>query len=221
MCYLCKAGTFIINGKTMTQVGASIQAQLQGGKLVYQGRTAMNFSPLINIGSSGALDISDPAGNYTNMIVTGTAGTLWLPSPGGSGNYPGSIKGYTGTVVQSAPTQVATMSTGGAAFGTGTGTGTALSGLTYTTPDDGQLHRVDALLDINVAVALTGGQFSLVCVDPSGSTFKPQLIAAASGTGPTSGGVTRLVGPNTTVSIVLNSAITAGSGTYWGQLWVS
>lgn len=115
-------------------------------------------------------------------------------------------------------------STGASGFALQNGTPTILS---WTAPNDGQLHRVMVFGQIHVTSAETGGQVSLQYFAPfSGSVaHTSQLFAAALGTdtnGQLLGFVPAItVGAGTTVSILQISALTAGAAVVWAEIWGS
>jgi hypothetical protein len=95
--------------------------------------------------------------------------------------------------------------------------------LTFTTPDDGQIHAVQIFATMRITTAYTGAEISLTYVDPFGSTsIVPAWIPAgsSSGTGAYRGGVSAvLANPNTAVTLIQETALTAGAGTFYGEIW--
>jgi hypothetical protein len=109
-------------------------------------------------------------------------------------------------------------STGVAGFALQDATPTIIS---WTAPNDGNLHRVEIFASENVTSALTGGTISGSIVSPAGgSPAQPQVIAANQGTGNHVGTVTGgIVEPGSTVSVIQSSAVTVGAGTVWAEIW--
>ncbi len=97
------------------------------------------------------------------------------------------------------------------------GTGTILS---WTAPDDGQLHRVSVAGSLNVNSAETGGLVQLVAVDPAGGTSYSEVApaGAAAGSHVVATPIV-IVGPGTVVAVKQESALTAGAATLWAELW--
>jgi len=112
-------------------------------------------------------------------------------------------------------------STGDAGFALQNGTPTII---TWTAPNDGQLHRVQLFIMEDVTLALTGGQCTLHVVLPDGSAYVINVCAsgAALGAHANSGGQPLyLVQPGSTVYVAQSSAVTAGAATVWAEFWAS
>jgi hypothetical protein len=109
-------------------------------------------------------------------------------------------------------------STGIAGFALQDATPTIIS---WTAPNDGNLHRVEIFASENVTSALTGGAVSGSIVSPAGGgAAQPQVIAANQGAGNHVGTVTGgIVEPGSTVSVIQSSAVTAGEATVWAEIW--
>lgn len=96
--------------------------------------------------------------------------------------------------------------------------------LSWTAPNDGSQHRILAFGSAEITSAATGGSVALVIVPPSGATGFPTVISGGQGTGFSYNGpygLPYIVGPNTTVSLVQGSALTAGAVTVWAEIWGS
>lgn len=94
--------------------------------------------------------------------------------------------------------------------------------VSWTAPNDGQMHRVMLVGLMNVALAETGGQITLNYTDPGGAVHSRTIWAAAQAAGvqyPTLAIVP--VAPGTTVTLAQASALTAGASTVWAELWAS
>jgi hypothetical protein len=120
--------------------------------------------------------------------------------------------------VESLLQQVA--STGVAGFALQNATPTIL---TWTAPNDGQMHRVLVLGEVKVTGAQTGGAVSLTFTYPDGSA-SPVASVNAGGSGAGYHGLANnvfLVAPGTTVTLAQTSAQTAGAATLWAELWAA
>lgn len=93
--------------------------------------------------------------------------------------------------------------------------------LTWTAPNDGQLHRVIVAQTAHCTSAGTGGRVNVNGTAPDGSALAVQALAANQGTGTTANLVTILVQAGTTVTLAQFSALTAGAVTAWFELWGS
>jgi hypothetical protein len=113
--------------------------------------------------------------------------------------------------------------TGAAGFTLQNATPTILS---WTAPNDGQLHRVTCFGMLHVTSAETGGQISIQYFGPFGgaSAHTSQILAAGLGTD-TAGQAPSFfnvsVGGGTTVSILQSTALTAGAAVLWAEIWGS
>lgn len=115
-------------------------------------------------------------------------------------------------------------STGAAGYALVNGTGTIIS---WTAPDDGQLHRATVYHLLAVSLTETGGLVNVTYTGPqAGATLHTTAIIAAgqaASTAGTYGGVNLelIIGPGTTISIVQGSALTAGAATLYAEIWGS
>ncbi len=99
------------------------------------------------------------------------------------------------------------------------GTGTIIS---WTTPNDGQLHRVLLLYNQHVTSGETGGQIQITTTTPDSGTHAYTIENGGSGTGFSQGSNTAyLVAPNTAVTVAQSSALTAGAAVFWAEIWGS
>ena len=116
-------------------------------------------------------------------------------------------------------------STGISGFALADGTGTIIS---WTAPNDGQLHRFTLLALAHVSSAETGGQVVVEYAGPwtGAVTHTTTLFAAGlasdggAGTAPSSTPQVT-VGPGTTVTIAQATALTAGAATVYAEIWGS
>lgn len=94
--------------------------------------------------------------------------------------------------------------------------------LTWVAPSDGNNHRVELFGQLVVTSAETGGQVSVTYTDPAGNAHTVTLVAAGQGTGPASLAVTRFViKSGSTFTVSQSTALTAGAGTLWCEIWGS
>lgn len=130
--------------------------------------------------------------------------------------------GFSGATVAAMALQA---STGVAGFNLVNGTPVILS---WTTPNDGLLHRVVFFSSIHVTSTETGGEIDIATVNPDGSA----VGGAASGDDIYAGGLSAgthtpfnyfgtIVGPNTTVQLLQGTALTGGAAILWAEIWGS
>lgn len=109
------------------------------------------------------------------------------------------------------PASVAVASTGLAGAALQNGTPTFLS---YTLPNDGQMHRIDVYALVAVgAVAETGGAVGVGFTLPNGSVVAAGTQINAGGAGANTNNqttVSKICAPGTTVTVAQSSALTAG-----------
>lgn len=108
--------------------------------------------------------------------------------------------------------------TGPAGFVLQNGTPTILS---WTAPNDGNLHRVFFIGSINVTSAATGGAVTANVTPPGGgSPAVPQILAGGQAAGNHVGLNAAIVEAGSTVT-VQQSALTVGAATTWVEIWGS
>lgn len=111
-------------------------------------------------------------------------------------------------------------STGLAGFALQNGTPTILS---WTAPNDGQMHRVMVLATLDVSSAETGGAIGVTFTDPAGNALAgANVIGAGKGAGvvaPNPGVTGMLIKGGTTVSLVQSTALTVGAAMLYGEIW--
>jgi len=107
-----------------------------------------------------------------------------------------------------------------AGFALQNGTPTILS---WTAPSDGQLHRVLVFGSLDMTSSGTGGAVSVSSTAPDGSSAS--LIMFSANANNTlhypNFPYPIVVGAGTTVSVVQASALTAGAGVLWAEIWGS
>lgn len=82
--------------------------------------------------------------------------------------------------------------------------------LTYTTPNDGQVHQVNIALGLYVSVVEVGGGVS-VNATILGQPYFNGLLPGAEGVGVHDGTLSIPCDPNTTVTVVQQAALTSGA----------
>lgn len=111
---------------------------------------------------------------------------------------------------------VATTDLAGYVFTTGGG-----NVLTWTAPNDGQMHRVELFGGTHCTAAATGGALHFNFQSPDGSNNTPIILGANQATGwHFTNNAIALVAPGTTVTIS-QDAQSAGAQTGWFELWAS
>lgn len=112
-----------------------------------------------------------------------------------------------------------TNATGTSGFAKTNGTPTIIS---WTAPNDGNMHRVIVNAVQHVTSAETGGAVTVTWTAPDGTTGTSQsLYSGGAGTGSVkaAGVANALIGPNTTVAVAQTSALTAGATTVWAEIY--
>lgn len=198
--------------------------ELNGGSCTVTGCTFLSFGATAN-------DAIHITGTYT--VISGCtftpAGALGLAiqeTTGGNHTQVGPST-FTGSYAANGPVQLAgsaSYSTWGLLATTGP-SGTALTNgtptiLSWTAPNDGQMHRILVLGNLVVSSALTGGQITASNTPPGGAVNSPVLAAAGSGAG--THGLTQVSGvvqAGTTVTVQQGSAVTAGAATLLAEIW--
>ena len=94
--------------------------------------------------------------------------------------------------------------------------------ISWTAPNDGQMHRVQVFGVVNTSSGETGGAISLSVKDPAGTTAPHQVHAGGAGVG--SSILTALamcMAPGSTVTLAQSSALTVGAALLFAELWAS
>jgi hypothetical protein len=91
----------------------------------------------------------------------------------------------------------------------------------WTAPDDGKVHRITLIAQLDVASAETGGVVNLQFTDLQGNFQSRQAFAGGLGAGFTQGAspMSFLVEAGQTVFLAQSSALTAGAATVFAELW--
>jgi len=99
--------------------------------------------------------------------------------------------------------------------------------LTWTAPNDGNMHRVLVMAVLHCTSTETGGAVSLTFTLPDGTSGSKAIFAANNTTGaigvPTSqnGPAFMLIEANTTIALVQTSALTGGAAVVFAEFWGS
>jgi hypothetical protein len=97
--------------------------------------------------------------------------------------------------------------------------------LTWTAPNDGNMHRAIVIGAVNVTVAETGGQVNAVYTDVGGNAQNQVVGSAGLGTGVTTfnnaGRQLLLIKPGIALSVSQVSALTAGTAAVYAEIWAS
>lgn len=96
--------------------------------------------------------------------------------------------------------------------------------VTWTAPNDGQMHRAIVVGEMQVSNGPeVGGQVNVNFTDPGGTSHSFQAIAAAQANGGHSLGIVASydVAPNTTVAVVQQTPLTGGNSVVWAEIWGS
>ena len=96
--------------------------------------------------------------------------------------------------------------------------------VSWTAPDDGQLHRFTAFAALAITDDETGGQVDLKWTSPDGTDQDETVFAAdlTAGSYPAdSGYLMQLVAPGSTVSWSQATALTGGASVLYAEIWGS
>jgi hypothetical protein len=95
--------------------------------------------------------------------------------------------------------------------------------ITWTAPNDGNLHRFQIFSALHVTSNETGGTIAVSYTLPDGTTTLPTLFTASQSAGAISPATTflRLMAPGSTVTIEQTSALSAGAAVMWAEIWGS
>jgi hypothetical protein len=111
--------------------------------------------------------------------------------------------------------------TGPAGYTLVNGTGNIL---TWTPPNDGQLHRVVVISSLHVTTTEVGGAIRLTYTTPDGTGAGSLSIYGGNTVGPgiaIGANNSPIVQANATVALTQTSALTSGAAVLWAELWGS
>jgi hypothetical protein len=95
--------------------------------------------------------------------------------------------------------------------------------LSWTAPNDGNLHRYQIFAQLAVTSDETGGELAIVFSAVNGTLETQQFAAANLTTGVYGPGsfswLTGLVEPGSTLTLEQFSALTGGAAVFWAELW--
>lgn len=106
--------------------------------------------------------------------------------------------------------------TGAAGFNLQNATSTIL---TWTAPNDGNMHRISVVGVLHVTSAETGGAVTIPYLAPDGSGSTTTLFAGGAGLGTTGASADRIVQAGSTVTLSQASALTVGAAVLWAEIW--
>jgi hypothetical protein len=97
--------------------------------------------------------------------------------------------------------------------------------ITWTAPNDGQLHRVLVVANADVTVITVGGAVGIGLTLPDGTVVANSIFPATQAVGHLNiggaGNATFPVKPGSTVTLSQTSALTSGAEVVWAELWGS
>lgn len=94
--------------------------------------------------------------------------------------------------------------------------------LSWTAPDDGNMHRAIFYLNLHVTSALTGGIINANWNGPDDAGYQVQIANGGYGQGTDVGSpIVAIVGSGKTVTISQATAITQGDAIVWAEIWAS
>lgn len=121
------------------------------------------------------------------------------------------------TITPVSPQLQRVATTGLAGFALQNGTPTILS---WTAPNDGQMHRAFLFVSESCTVAETGGSITWGFTPPTGvAKTGINVLAAGQAVGTYHFQDGCILGAGQTVSIVQGSALTAGAMLVWAEIW--
>jgi hypothetical protein len=172
-----------------------------------QTAAAAAYNALSPMTTKGDLIYESSAGVAARLPVGAAAQVLSV-----SGGVPAWINGL---ILQA--------TTGDTGFALVNGTPTIL---TWTSPNDGNLHRIDIVAALNVTSSVTGGKITYNYTGLDGNNHQPQIFAVNLAAGymyPNSNPspVSLVVGPNITVTVIQQSAVTAGAAVLYANLYAT
>jgi hypothetical protein len=193
----------------LTRAADMNQAAEVPGAFVFTEAGTVNAGAGFTVAGAGPYTIGTTAINWTQFSGAGeiTAGTGLTKA--------GNVLSLTG------PTLTLQATTGTSGYALVNGTGTIIS---WTAPNDGNLHRVLIFALLYVLTTETGGQITLSLTSPAAAGYTPGIFAsnlAGAGNYLPSAGTATLIQAGTTFAIRQNVALTAGSATLYAEIWAS
>lgn len=94
--------------------------------------------------------------------------------------------------------------------------------LTWTAPNDGQMHRCMVIANLDVTSALTGGAINVGWTSPGGNPASLSVIGAnGTHTVHAAGTIDFLIQAGSTLTLSQGSAVTAGAAVLYAEIWGS
>jgi hypothetical protein len=97
--------------------------------------------------------------------------------------------------------------------------GTPAIPVSWTAPNDGQVHRATIICGLHITSPETGGAVQANTTLPDGTAANPQLFAGGGAAGVFAVSADRLVQAGSTVTLTQTSALSAGAALLWAQIW--
>ena len=173
----------------------------------------------IQVGVAGAQQtfnayIPSSYGSTVDLSVLGPV----QPLPSLTGPFVVSVNGQSGPVTLGTTMDLAA-TTGLAGFALQDATPQIL---TWTTPADGNMHRVTLAGELVVTGNETGGAIQATITDPGGTIRTLNVLSGGLSAGFNAiGGTIWTVAPDTTVTLAQSSALTGGAARLYAELWGS
>jgi hypothetical protein len=158
--------------------------------------------PAATTGAQGAVQLDGTAGDIQPVGTAAAAGSVGKVADAGH--------------VHAGLSKVTATPLAGYTLVNGTGT---VSGMTWTSPNDGQMHMILVTANIDVTSNETGGAIGVSLTSPNGVTHVPGVYAAGLSAGFAYFTMAYFVEPNTTVTLQQTTALTAGAATLWAAIW--
>lgn len=94
--------------------------------------------------------------------------------------------------------------------------------LSWTAPNDGQLHRFQIIPSADVTSTMTGGQVNATWTYPDGNGDGGGLVSGGQVAGNNGANfISRIIAAGSTVTIKQTSALTGGAAKMWAEIWAS
>jgi hypothetical protein len=191
-------GSVVLLNRTVTDSSNTAALAVSSGSLAARGRC--RWGGTVALSGTGNVDLSDPAGSYSGLSISGSAGTLMV-----AGNYnPASgpvVTSWTGTTLTYPPVTLPAVEASGLASGA-----TTTQTLTWTPP--AAITRFRVSLHLRVTTAGTSTVPNLSFTQFGGSAFNQALWVINAATG---AAVSSVIANG--VYTVTFEAATDGSGT--------
>jgi hypothetical protein len=190
----------------LTRAADMNQAAEVPGAFAFTEAGTVNGGAGFTVAGAGPYTIGTTAINWTQFSGAGeiTAGTGLTKA--------GNVLSLTG------PTLALQATTGITGYALVNGTGTIIS---WTAPNDGNLHRVLVFMIDHVTTALVGGVIGASMTLPDGFAYSPQLLSSTTTGAHNISTAVYLIEPGSTFSVTQQNAMTAGAAVLWAEIWGS